>query len=372
MVSWTDTSASEAGFKIDSSTNGLGFSEIGEVAANISTFTNTVAPSTTYYYRVRAYNLVANSAYSNTNSVTTPAGPPAVPAAITATPANSRVNVSWSASPGATGYRLRRSIVSGSSYAVVANTTATVFTDAYVTNASTYYYVVSALNGSGESTNSAQAIATPSSAITYQAEDALLTADCTVDNNHVGYHGIGFVNAATNVGSGIEWDDLDAGGGGSCTLSFRYALGKPDRTAALIVNGLISSVTFTQVDNGLFTNWVNKDVVATLNPGISNIIQLQSTGADLANMDELTVLGTAVAPPPASPLFGGLLAAAGSLWLSGSNGPPFGNYYVLTATNVSLPVNSWRRLATNAFDSAGNFNFTNLNPAPGFYRLQLP
>ncbi len=372
VASWTDTSATESGFKIESSTNSVNFSEIGEVDANTTSFTNTVAPSTTYYYRVRAYNLVANSAYSNTNSAATPAGPPAVPAAITATPANSRVNVSWSTSPGATSYKLRRSAISGSGFAVIANTSATVFTDSYVTNGATYYYVVSALNGSGESTNSTQASATPSSAITYQAEDALLTADCTVDNNHVGYHGIGFVNAATNAGSGIEWDDLDAGGGGSCTLSFRYALGKPDRTAALIVNGVTSSVTFTQVDNGIFTNWVNKDVVATLNPGISNIVQLESTGADLANMDELSVFGTALPPPPASPMFGALLATAGSLLMSGSNGAPFGNYYVLTATNVSQPVNSWTRMVTNAFDAAGNFSYTKTNPTPGFFRLQLP
>jgi len=44
--------------------------------------------------------------------------------------------------------------------------------------------------------------------------------------------------------------------------------------------------------------------------------------------------------------------------LSGTNGLPQGNYYVLTSTNLALPLNQWLRLATNAFDDHGNFNFT--------------
>ena len=71
-------------------------------------------------------------------------------------------------------------------------------------------------------------------------------------------------------------------------------------------------------------------------------------------------------------MVGALLASAGSLLRSGSNGAPFGNYYVLTATNVSQPVNSWTRMVTNAFDAAGNFSYTKTNPTPGFFRLQLP
>ena len=61
--------------------------------------------------------------------------------------------------------------------------------------------------------------------------------------------------------------------------------------------------------------------------------------------------------------------------MSGTNGPASGNYYVLTATNVALPLTNWSRIATNQFNASGNFNLTNpIDPATlqKFYRLELP
>ena len=72
---------------------------------------------------------------------------------------------------------------------------------------------------------------------------------------------------------------------------------------------------------------------------------------------------------------GGTLATGGNLILSGNGGTPSGNYFVLTTTNVTLPVANWSRIATNQFDATGLFNLTNqINPATPqlFYRLQLP
>jgi len=49
-------------------------------------------------------------------------------------------------------------------------------------------------------------------------------------------------------------------------------------------------------------------------------------------------------------------------------------YYVLATTNLALPLDEWRSIATNTFDPNGNFDFTN-TPAPDgpqqFYRLRL-
>jgi hypothetical protein len=64
-----------------------------------------------------------------------------------------------------------------------------------------------------------------------------------------------------------------------------------------------------------------------------------------------------------------------TLYFNGSNGLPKGNYYVLTSTNVALPLSQWTPIATNQFDNTGNFNFSNMiNPnLPGqFYQLQIP
>jgi predicted phage tail protein len=67
-LSWTDNANNEDGFKIErcqgsSCTN---FAQIAQVGANVTTFNNTgLARNTRYRYRVRAFNAVGNSAYSN-------------------------------------------------------------------------------------------------------------------------------------------------------------------------------------------------------------------------------------------------------------------------------------------------------------------
>jgi hypothetical protein len=56
----------------------------------------------------------------------------------------------------------------------------------------------------------------------------------------------------------------------------------------------------------------------------------------------------------------------------GTGGIGYGKYYVLTASNLKGP---WSPMATNQFDAAGNFIFTNqLNPnlPAAFFRLQEP
>ncbi len=89
-------------------------------------------------------------------------GIPPAPSGLTATGGNAQVALSWGASSGATSYNVKRSLTSGSGYSTIASTSSTAYTDTAVTNGTTYYYVVTAVNGSGESGNSNQASATPS------------------------------------------------------------------------------------------------------------------------------------------------------------------------------------------------------------------
>ncbi|MBI5043343.1 MAG: fibronectin type III domain-containing protein [Nitrospirae bacterium] len=71
---WTDNST-ETGFRIErSGSSGGPYSEIATVGANVTTYSNTgLSSSTTYYYRVRAYNANGNSASSSVASATTSA-----------------------------------------------------------------------------------------------------------------------------------------------------------------------------------------------------------------------------------------------------------------------------------------------------------
>jgi hypothetical protein len=63
----------ETGHKIERAPAAAGtFVQIATVGANVKTYTNTgLSANTTYYYRVRGYNAVGNSAYSNTASAKT-------------------------------------------------------------------------------------------------------------------------------------------------------------------------------------------------------------------------------------------------------------------------------------------------------------
>jgi FG-GAP-like repeat/Fibronectin type III domain len=72
-LAWQDNSSNETGFKVERSPNGsTNWQEIATTSANVTTYDDRqVAPSTTYYYRVRAYNAAGTSAYSNTISGTT-------------------------------------------------------------------------------------------------------------------------------------------------------------------------------------------------------------------------------------------------------------------------------------------------------------
>lgn len=76
-------------------------------------------------------------------------------------------------------------------------------------------------------------------------------------------------------------------------------------------------------------------------------------------------------PPPTL----AMLRVGADLVFTGSGGPAGGTNYLVATTNPALAVTQWAPVATNQFDRAGNFSFTNALP-PGvpqqLLRLALP
>ncbi|HWY30020.1 MAG TPA: malectin domain-containing carbohydrate-binding protein, partial [Candidatus Acidoferrum sp.] len=86
----------------------------------------------------------------------------AAPTSLTATPAsNGQIELSWAASVNAASYNVKQSTVSGGPFTTSTNVTGLAYTNTGLVNGTLYYFVVSAANSFGESTNSAQVSARP-------------------------------------------------------------------------------------------------------------------------------------------------------------------------------------------------------------------
>jgi len=73
-VSWTDNSTNETGFKVERSPDGVTFTPLATVGANVTSYVdNDLVAATKYWYRVCAFNATTSSPYSNITSLTTPA-----------------------------------------------------------------------------------------------------------------------------------------------------------------------------------------------------------------------------------------------------------------------------------------------------------
>jgi DNA/RNA endonuclease G (NUC1) len=167
----------EAVVNVDSSnfaltTTGVAGASVTGVTGSGTTYTvtvNTGSGDGTIRLDVVSNGMAADAAGNalaaafTTGEVYTVNKPPAAPTSLVATAGNATVGLTWTASSGATGYNVKRSTTNGGPYTTIAPNVATAsYTDNAVTNGTTYYYVVSAINANGESANSAQASATPS------------------------------------------------------------------------------------------------------------------------------------------------------------------------------------------------------------------
>ena len=102
-----------------------------------------------------------SSGVTATATVSVTAAAPATPTNFKATAGNGQVVLTWTASSGATSYSLYRSTLSGQETLYKSGLTGTSFTDTGLTNGTTYYYEIQALNAGGQSGLSAQVSAIP-------------------------------------------------------------------------------------------------------------------------------------------------------------------------------------------------------------------
>ncbi|UCD08650.1 MAG: hypothetical protein JSU79_09855 [Dehalococcoidales bacterium] len=169
-LDWNDNGEGDLdGYNIYRSlTSGDNYTQINGLPVTTSNYTDTgLTNDTTYYYVVTAVDVGSNeSGYSSEVSAMPTDLPPAAPTGLAATPGDGQVSLDWNnnGESDLDGYNIYRSLTSGDNYTQVNGLPVTTsnYTDTGLTNDTTYYYVVTAVDlGSNESSYSSEVSAMP-------------------------------------------------------------------------------------------------------------------------------------------------------------------------------------------------------------------
>ncbi|WP_050027587.1 RICIN domain-containing protein [Verrucomicrobium sp. BvORR034] len=150
---------------------------------------------------------------------------PAAPAALLAAPGEHTVPLRWQPSFGATSYTVKRATASGGTYAPIASgITTSSYTDATVTNGTTYYYVVTASNAAGTSANSPEDSATPLNPMVNIVFDGTANDSANNPNGAQGAAKAFDRNPASKwLSTAASWLQYDFGAGNALTVK-RYTV----------------------------------------------------------------------------------------------------------------------------------------------------
>ncbi len=155
----TGTNGLATGYVVERSlTSGGPYTEVGTVATNQFSDTD-ISADGPYYYVISATNSFGTSPVSKELIVVRAA--PATPTGFLAQGGHTKTLLTWDTVPGADSYTIKRATSSGGPYTDAATgITGTNYTDTGLLDNTAYYYVVSATNAYGASSDSAEASAT--------------------------------------------------------------------------------------------------------------------------------------------------------------------------------------------------------------------
>ena len=168
-LTWTDNAIDEAGFYVERAPDVAGvagtYAQVATLPSNVNAYSSTdVVGNTRYWFRVRAYNVVGPSSYSNELSAILTA--PAAPATLAGTPFSAtRIDLTWADNASdETGFRIERAPdVAGvaGTYAEIATVgpNVVVYSNTGLVNNTRYWYRVRSYNAVGTSAYSNEAAA---------------------------------------------------------------------------------------------------------------------------------------------------------------------------------------------------------------------
>lgn len=287
------------------------------------------------------------------NVFTTPSAPPKATSISWIQGGDQIVKFDW-ANTGAASYNVKRSTSSGGPYTLLTNVKGTTYVDQAVTNGTTYYYVVSAVNEAGESSNSPEKSMKPN-ATKYTGgllDGLLIKAGKTVGTP------TDSVREITDNNTGTRFV-LSAGGAAWYTFS------SPAEINSVIVNGGNAlAVEFYDSNNNLLQkyNITRKDQIEMLPTPVGNVttVVLKNVGTSNISIYEWNVFGKGGELPVETPV--NLTASAGNQkvvlnWTStGTNG---------TSVNVKRSLVAGGPYTTIATVTSTTYTYTDTNVLNG-------
>jgi hypothetical protein len=312
---------------------------------------------TTYYFLVTAVNAAGESAASVVRSATPSATPPpAAPVNIRGAAGNGTATISWDPSVGATSYNIYYSTTTGVTKASVTNVIGAVSPQLVtgLTNGTTYFFVVTALNANGESAESFEVSVTPSATplpaaptgVTATAGNGQATVSWTAvagaTSYNIYYAASTGVTKATGIKvAGAASPQVITGLTNNTTYFFVVtavnANGESAESSQVSATPVAPPVAnFTQADLVGTWNFVQltsgPDVVAGTEPGwIRGNITINATGSvtvnSISSSDNSVVI-------PAAGTITETITANGVITEGGVNGSAVGNQAVMAANKL--------------------------------------
>jgi len=117
--------------------------------------------------------------------------------------------------------------------------------------------------------------------------------DGSIDSNHAGYTGNGFVNTTNAVGMGVNYSvTVDSASYVMFEVQFASINNRPGN---IVVNGnVVGRLNF--VSTGAWTSWTMESVTIPLSAGVNTIRIVSTTDDGLPNIDSLNLVGNGIKP----------------------------------------------------------------------------
>ena len=255
----------------ESTTSGGPYTKINSTANTNYTVTG-LTNGATYYFVVTAVNSTGESGYSNQAGVTL--------INLTATAGDGQVTLTWNASIGATSYNVYESTTSGGPYTKINSTTNTNYTVTGLTNGATYYFVVTAVNSTGESGYSNEVSATPVPC-SYSINPTGQSFTSTGGNGSIS---VIVVNGCNwNATSNVSWITITSGSSGSGNGTVNYLVSANTSASCQYGTITVAGNTFIVTQAGTSGSCLANSVWPKFhgnmqNTGLSSVDTIADTG----------------------------------------------------------------------------------------------